>query len=277
MVCFELGQDEKTRAQVENFGPWYPFPHKWPRSPPLGSFSADPNRHRPSLLRTALPVTSPNAASLLPAPDMEELLTDSGNASWAEPDPDDLAFPDRDRVALWSDLSSDGELSEVEAPVPVEWATEEVAAAPAEVEGAVAKEGGAPPDLTPSPDSAAQCLHSTPQCLYLPNSVPGSGLIPGSMPFFTLFLFVKSLPALLIRFVVCGAASYNNLQTSLIFVTGCIFSLFIFTYPGSIWHESRSTLKIIRTSNLQHSFDIGLTSSLGFFFFAQLCHCLVPI
>jgi hypothetical protein len=123
--------------QVKNFGPQNPFPHKWP--PPLGSFSADPNRHRPSLLRTALPIACPSAASLLPAPDMEELLPDSGNARWVEPDPDDLAFPGRDRAALWSDLSSDGEPPEVEAPVPVEWATEEAVAAPAEVEGAVAK------------------------------------------------------------------------------------------------------------------------------------------
>jgi hypothetical protein len=259
MVCFELVQGEKMGAhQVKNFGPQNPFPHKWP--PPLGSFSADPNRHRPSLLRTALPIASPSAASLLPAPDMEELLPDSGNARWVEPDPDDLAFPGRDRAALWSDLSSDGEPPEVEAPVPVEWATEEAVAAPAEVEGAVAKGGGAPPDPTPSTDSTAQCLYSTPQCLYLPNSVPGSGLIPGfvgllpccrvlsissnswgaavdeflgdslvssSMPFFT--LFVKSLRALLIRFVVYGAASYKNLQTSLIFFNW-MHILFVYIY-----------------------------------------------
>jgi hypothetical protein len=60
--------------------------------------------------------------------DEEELLADSGNASWVEPDPDDLAFPGRDRAALWSDSSSDGERPEVEAPVPVERDTEEVAA-----------------------------------------------------------------------------------------------------------------------------------------------------
>jgi hypothetical protein len=45
-----------------------------------------------------------------------------------EPDPDDLAFPGRNRAALWSDSSSDGERPEVEAPVPVERDTEEVAA-----------------------------------------------------------------------------------------------------------------------------------------------------
>jgi hypothetical protein len=103
-------------------------------------------------------------------PDMGELLTDYGNVSWAEPDPDDLAFPGRDRAALWSDLSSNGEPPEVEAPT-------------------------------------------------------------------------------------------NELD----FLTECIFSLFKFTYPGSIWHESRLALQIPllrRTSNLQHSFNIGLTSSL---------------
>jgi hypothetical protein len=62
----------------------------------------------------------------------------SGNASCAEADPDDLAFPGRDCVALWSDLSSDGEPPEVEAPVSVEWATEEEAAALAKVEGMAA-------------------------------------------------------------------------------------------------------------------------------------------
>ncbi|GJM92359.1 hypothetical protein PR202_ga08826 [Eleusine coracana subsp. coracana] len=75
--------------------------------------------------------------------DVEELLADSSNASWVEPDPDDLAFPGRDRAALWSDSSSDGERPEVEAPDPmgVEPAGEE--AAEAEPEGAVAKGGGA--------------------------------------------------------------------------------------------------------------------------------------
>ncbi|XP_062207691.1 uncharacterized protein LOC133909326 [Phragmites australis] len=65
----------------------------------------------------------------------EELLADSGSASWVEPDPDDLIFPSRDRAALWSDSSSDGEKTEVE---PFEGA-----AAPAEPEGAVAKGGEA--------------------------------------------------------------------------------------------------------------------------------------
>ncbi|TVU36258.1 hypothetical protein EJB05_18199 [Eragrostis curvula] len=80
--------------------------------------------------------------------DVEELLVDSGNASWVEPDPDDLAFPGRDRAALWSDSSSDGERPEAEAPEPEERAREEeeeeaAAAAEAEAEGAVAKGGGA--------------------------------------------------------------------------------------------------------------------------------------
>jgi hypothetical protein len=70
----------------------------------------------------------------------DELLSDSGNASWVEPDPDDLVFPGRDRAALWSDSSSDGERPEVEAPEPVERATEE-----AEAEGPVAKGGGEAP------------------------------------------------------------------------------------------------------------------------------------
>jgi hypothetical protein len=69
-----------------------------------------------------------------------ELLSDSGNASWVEPDPDDLAFPGRDRAALWSDSSSDGERPEVEASEPVERATEEAAAV---AEGPLAKGGGA--------------------------------------------------------------------------------------------------------------------------------------
>jgi hypothetical protein len=38
----------------------------------------------------------------------------SDNAGWVEPDPDDLLFPGRDRAALWSDSSSDGERPEVE-------------------------------------------------------------------------------------------------------------------------------------------------------------------
>jgi hypothetical protein len=52
--------------------------------------------------------------------------------------PDDLAFPDRDCMALWSDLSLDGEPPEVEAPVSMEWATEEEAATLAKVEGMAA-------------------------------------------------------------------------------------------------------------------------------------------
>jgi hypothetical protein len=70
------------------------------------------------------------ASSLSKGEDEEELLADSGNASWVEPDPDDLAFPGRDRAVLWSDSSSDEERPEVEAPVPVERATEEEEEAP---------------------------------------------------------------------------------------------------------------------------------------------------
>ncbi|XP_066315525.1 uncharacterized protein [Miscanthus floridulus] len=79
----------------------------------------------------------------------EGLLGASDNASWVEPDPDDLLFPGRDRAALWSDSSSDGERPEVEATDPVERATEEAgvtAAAAADAgEGAVAKGGGLVP------------------------------------------------------------------------------------------------------------------------------------
>ncbi|XP_062227793.1 uncharacterized protein LOC133926065 [Phragmites australis] len=67
-----------------------------------------------------------------------ELIADSGSASWVEPDPDDLIFPSRDRAALWSDSSSDGERPEVEPTEPVERTREEAGA-----EGAVAKGGGA--------------------------------------------------------------------------------------------------------------------------------------
>ncbi|KAL6614049.1 hypothetical protein ACP70R_036319 [Stipagrostis hirtigluma subsp. patula] len=74
----------------------------------------------------------------------EELLADSGNASWVEPDPDDLAFPGRDRAALWSDSSSDGERPEVEhVERDREEAVAAAAAAEAEGEGAVAKVGAA--------------------------------------------------------------------------------------------------------------------------------------
>ncbi|CAL4960111.1 unnamed protein product [Urochloa decumbens] len=79
--------------------------------------------------------------------EVEGLLPASDNASWVEPDPDDLLFPGRDRAALWSDSSSDGERPEVEVTEPVERtrAEGEAAAAAAEgAEGAVAKGGGAP-------------------------------------------------------------------------------------------------------------------------------------
>lgn len=79
----------------------------------------------------------------------EGLLGASDNASWVEPDPDDLLFPCRDRAALWSDSSSDGERPDVEATDPVGRATEEAgvtAAAAADAgEGAVAKGGGPVP------------------------------------------------------------------------------------------------------------------------------------
>lgn len=79
--------------------------------------------------------------------EVEGLLAASDSASWVEPDPDDLLFPGRDRAALWSDSSSDGERPEVEVTEPVERAGAEAGAASAATaegaEGAVAK-GGAP-------------------------------------------------------------------------------------------------------------------------------------
>ncbi|XP_066384975.1 uncharacterized protein [Miscanthus floridulus] len=60
----------------------------------------------------------------------EGLLGASDNASWVEPDPDDLLFPGRDRAALWLDSSSDGERPKVEATDPVERATEEAGLPP---------------------------------------------------------------------------------------------------------------------------------------------------
>ncbi|CAO1942536.1 unnamed protein product [Urochloa humidicola] len=89
----------------------------------------------------------PRRASLSKEDDDEEevegLLAASDNASWVEPDPDDLLFPRRDRAALWSDSSSDGERTEVEVTEPVERARAEGEAAAEGAEGAVAK-GGAP-------------------------------------------------------------------------------------------------------------------------------------
>ncbi|KAF8664043.1 hypothetical protein HU200_054950 [Digitaria exilis] len=91
----------------------------------------------------------PRRASLSKEDDDEEeelegLLAASDNASWVEPDPDDLLFPGRERTALWSDSSSDGERPEVEVTEPVErFRVEAGAAAAAEgTEGAVAKGGG---------------------------------------------------------------------------------------------------------------------------------------
>uniref|UniRef100_A0ACD5WKZ1 Uncharacterized protein n=1 Tax=Avena sativa TaxID=4498 RepID=A0ACD5WKZ1_AVESA len=80
----------------------------------------------------------------------EEEVTDeeAGNAGWVEPHPDALAFPARDRAALWSDSSSDGERREEAEPTPAEPLVEppqEVAAAD---EGAVAKGG---PPAAPAP------------------------------------------------------------------------------------------------------------------------------
>ncbi|KAJ1286537.1 hypothetical protein BS78_03G359900 [Paspalum vaginatum] len=85
----------------------------------------------------------PRRASMSKADEDEVVVED--NASWVEPDPDDLLFPDRDRAALWSDSSSDGERTEAEVPLtePVERAREEAGAAAAAAEGAVAKGGGA--------------------------------------------------------------------------------------------------------------------------------------
>lgn len=66
---------------------------------------------------------------------------EAGSAGWVEPHPGALAFPARDRAALWSDSSSDGERREE--PEPTEPAQEVAAVAPAD-EGAVAKGGPAP-------------------------------------------------------------------------------------------------------------------------------------
>jgi len=77
--------------------------------------------------------------------EVEGLLAGSDNASWVEPDPDDLLFPGRDRAALWSDSSSDGERPVVEVTEPVERTRAEAGVAAAEEEGAqgaVAKGGG---------------------------------------------------------------------------------------------------------------------------------------
>ncbi|PVH37713.1 hypothetical protein PAHAL_5G066200 [Panicum hallii] len=89
----------------------------------------------------------PRRASLSKEDEEEEvegLLAASDNASWVEPDPDDLLFPGRDRAALWSDSSSDGERPEVEVTEPVERTRAEAGAAAEEegAEGAVAKGGG---------------------------------------------------------------------------------------------------------------------------------------
>ncbi|KAF8642718.1 hypothetical protein HU200_067096 [Digitaria exilis] len=92
----------------------------------------------------------PRRASLSKEDDEEEelegLLAASDNASWVEPDPDDLLFPGRERAALWSDSSSDGERPEVEVTEPVERfrvdAGAAAAAAAEGTEGAVAKGGG---------------------------------------------------------------------------------------------------------------------------------------
>ena len=66
----------------------------------------------------------------------------SDNAGWVEPDPDDLLFPGRDRAALWSDSSSDGERPEVEVEAADQVERAGVTAAADAGEGAVAKGGG---------------------------------------------------------------------------------------------------------------------------------------
>ncbi|XP_040382501.1 uncharacterized protein LOC121055122 [Oryza brachyantha] len=77
----------------------------------------------------------------------EEEGAASGNASWVEPDPDDLLFHGPDRAALWSDSSDDGERrEEAEAaaePLPLELAAGEEAVGAAAGEGAVTKGGAA--------------------------------------------------------------------------------------------------------------------------------------
>ena len=73
----------------------------------------------------------------------EEEGTDeeAGEASWVEPHPGALAFPARDRAALWSDSSSDGERREdAEATEPLVETPREAAGVD---EGAVAKGGPA--------------------------------------------------------------------------------------------------------------------------------------
>lgn len=66
---------------------------------------------------------------------------EAGESSWVEPHPGALAFPARDRAALWSDSSSDGERREdAEATEPLVETPLEAPAAGAD-EGAVAKGG----------------------------------------------------------------------------------------------------------------------------------------
>jgi hypothetical protein len=66
----------------------------------------------------------------------------SDNAGWVEPDPDDLLFSGRDRAALWSHSSSDGERPEVEVEAADQVERAGVTAAADAGEGAVAKGGG---------------------------------------------------------------------------------------------------------------------------------------
>jgi hypothetical protein len=82
-------------------------------------------------------------ASLSMAGEAEEEGTDeeAGSAGWVEPHPDALAFPPRDRAALWSDSSSDGERREE--PEATEPPPQEVAAA--------AEEGAVAPVPAPAP------------------------------------------------------------------------------------------------------------------------------
>uniref|UniRef100_A0A0D9V8P1 Uncharacterized protein n=1 Tax=Leersia perrieri TaxID=77586 RepID=A0A0D9V8P1_9ORYZ len=68
----------------------------------------------------------------------------SGNASWVEPDPDDLVFRGPDRAAMWSDSSDDGERPrEEEEHAEAEVVVTPVVAEEESEEAAVVGEGGA--------------------------------------------------------------------------------------------------------------------------------------
>ncbi|XP_047055700.1 uncharacterized protein LOC124661856 [Lolium rigidum] len=84
------------------------------------------------------------ASMSMAAAEEEEEGTDeeAGSAGWVEPHPDALAFPARDRAALWSDSSSDGERRDEAEPLAEP--PQDVTAVPAADEGTVAKGGAAP-------------------------------------------------------------------------------------------------------------------------------------